>query len=383
MQILVLGSELIKLLITQKEYKITLLDYDEIEISNLNRQFMYLKKDIGKNKAEVLCSNLNNRKNKKYKYINTDVLKLKEEDIKHFDIIISCLDNIVARMHINFLIKKSVKNIFFIDSGIENMKIHVKVVKKGFSCLYCIKEMYNTQVNLSFCTIKNIEKNLSKYSRHQIILSLIIQFKEKAKENLSYLSNNLPGDLTKDLSNNLTKDLSNNLENNLSNNLTKDLESNLSKDLSNTLECKLPKDLSNNSTKDLSNNLENNLESNLTKDLSNNLNKIISKPNKISIDSNNRNISNFIESVKLKFNKLALSNNLKPTNSFEIIGIERDIIPNVCYINSIAASLIFKEIKSIKSNKEYDYIFYNSEYKIYTQKFLLSKSDSCILCNED
>ncbi|TBU00462.1 ubiquitin-activating enzyme E1 [Hamiltosporidium magnivora] len=313
MQILVLGSELIKLLITQKEYKITLLDYDEIEISNLNRQFMYLKKDIGKNKAEVLCSNLNNRKNKKYKYINTDVLKLKEEDIKHFDIIISCLDNIVARMHINFLIKKCVKNIFFIDSGIENMKIHVKVVKKGFSCLYCIKEMYNTQVNLSFCTIKNIEKNLSKYSRHQIILSLIIQFKEKAKENLSYSTNNLPGDLTKDLSNNLTKDLS----------------------------------------------------------------------NKISIDSNNRNISNFIESVKLKFNKLALSNNLKPTDSFEIIGIERDIIPNVCYINSIAASLIFKEIKSIKSNKEYDYIFYNSEYKIYTQKFLLSKSDSCILCNED
>ena len=31
-----------------------LIDFDKVEISNLNRQLSYLEKDIGKNKAEVL-----------------------------------------------------------------------------------------------------------------------------------------------------------------------------------------------------------------------------------------------------------------------------------------------------------------------------------------
>ena len=34
--------------------KMLLIDFDKVEISNLNRQLSYLEKDIGKNKAEVL-----------------------------------------------------------------------------------------------------------------------------------------------------------------------------------------------------------------------------------------------------------------------------------------------------------------------------------------
>ena len=34
--------------------RIHLIDFDKVEISNLNRQLSYLEKDIGKNKAEIL-----------------------------------------------------------------------------------------------------------------------------------------------------------------------------------------------------------------------------------------------------------------------------------------------------------------------------------------
>ena len=35
-----------------------LIDFDKVEISNLNRQLSYLEKDIGENKAEVLKRNI-------------------------------------------------------------------------------------------------------------------------------------------------------------------------------------------------------------------------------------------------------------------------------------------------------------------------------------
>ena len=34
--------------------KMVLIDFDKIEMSNLNRQLSFLEKDIGRNKAEVL-----------------------------------------------------------------------------------------------------------------------------------------------------------------------------------------------------------------------------------------------------------------------------------------------------------------------------------------
>ena len=63
--------------------KMLLIDFDKVEISNLNRQLSYLEKDIGKNKAEVLKRNIQKinpesdvsiikKKNNKQKYLLND-----------------------------------------------------------------------------------------------------------------------------------------------------------------------------------------------------------------------------------------------------------------------------------------------------------------------
>ncbi len=49
-----IGCELVKSMMDLPIDEITIVDMDTIEISNLNRQFYFRKKDIGKFKADIL-----------------------------------------------------------------------------------------------------------------------------------------------------------------------------------------------------------------------------------------------------------------------------------------------------------------------------------------
>lgn len=79
--------------------KLTLCDFDEIHESNLNRQFLYTKEDIGKRKCEILKKRLANfSQDTKINCIN---LKIETENDMEFakdcDIILLAVDNIDAR----------------------------------------------------------------------------------------------------------------------------------------------------------------------------------------------------------------------------------------------------------------------------------------------
>jgi molybdopterin-synthase adenylyltransferase len=91
--------------------KLTLIDFDIISESNLNRQILYTKKSINQYKVEAAKQTLNN--------INPDIMintinhKLAESEliniIKQHDIVIDCTDNLTSREQINdccFQIKK-------------------------------------------------------------------------------------------------------------------------------------------------------------------------------------------------------------------------------------------------------------------------------------
>lgn len=97
-----LGCELLKDLAMMGFKNIHIIDMDTIDVSNLNRQFLFGRKDIGQSKAEVAASFVNDRI--KGCQIIPHFCKIQdydEEFYRQFHIIACGLDSIVARRWIN------------------------------------------------------------------------------------------------------------------------------------------------------------------------------------------------------------------------------------------------------------------------------------------
>ncbi len=121
--------------------RINILDFDTIEETNLNRQFLYSKKDIGKSKAQVLSKKISKlyddvdcRANK------TKILKKSIPScLKKSDCIILCVDNIETRLLINNYALKH--NIPLIDGGVDGFYGYLLFMdskNKDSACLSCL-----------------------------------------------------------------------------------------------------------------------------------------------------------------------------------------------------------------------------------------------------
>ncbi|XP_046738420.1 NEDD8-activating enzyme E1 catalytic subunit [Diprion similis] len=183
-----LGCELLKDLALMGFGQIHLIDMDTIELSNLNRQFLFRHNDIGASKAEVAA-----------KFINTRIpgcnvtphfCKIQDKDeafYRQFHIVISGLDSIVARRWINGMLisllnyengeldQSSV--IPMIDGGTEGFKGNARVILPGLTaCIECTLDLYPPQVTYPLCTIANTPR----LPEHCIEYVKVIQW---AKEN--------------------------------------------------------------------------------------------------------------------------------------------------------------------------------------------------------
>lgn len=161
-----LGCELLKDLAMMGIRNIEVIDMDTIELSNLNRQFLFRKKDIGESKAKVASEFINKR------IPGCNVIahfcKIQDYDesfYRKFHMIVCGLDSIVARRWINGMLVSMVQYeddgsvnqstiIPMIDGGTEGFKGNARVILPTLTpCIDCNLSLYPPQISYPLCTI--------------------------------------------------------------------------------------------------------------------------------------------------------------------------------------------------------------------------------------
>ncbi|EGW30290.1 uncharacterized protein SPAPADRAFT_52389 [Spathaspora passalidarum NRRL Y-27907] len=157
-----LGCEILKNLALTGFKDIHVIDMDTIELSNLNRQFLFRPEDIGKSKAEVAARAIIAR-------IGDDNLKITpyfgkiqdkpREYYRQFSVVISGLDSIEARRWINATLMALVDEetlVPLIDGGTEGLRGQSRVILPTISsCFECSLDLLSPKVTYPVCTIAN------------------------------------------------------------------------------------------------------------------------------------------------------------------------------------------------------------------------------------
>ena len=141
-----IGCPLSQYLIASGIKKLTIIDHDKIDITNLNRQILFSFNDIGKNKAEIAKIKLSKiNPNCSIHSISKKITKLNINTyIKEPSIIIDSTDNWVSMNIINeFCVKNSIPLISSSVIGFDGQVMFFKNDKSNHLCLNCIYPITN------------------------------------------------------------------------------------------------------------------------------------------------------------------------------------------------------------------------------------------------
>ncbi|XP_066439936.1 SUMO-activating enzyme subunit 2 [Eleutherodactylus coqui] len=150
-----IGCELLKNLLLTGFTNLDVIDLDTIDVSNLNRQFLFQKKHVGRSKAQVAKESVLQFCPGASITAYHDSIMNAEYDVeffRKFTLVMNALDNRAARNHVNRMCLAA--DIPLIESGTAGYLGQVTVIKKGVTeCYEC--QPKPTQKTFPGCTIRN------------------------------------------------------------------------------------------------------------------------------------------------------------------------------------------------------------------------------------
>jgi len=158
-----LGCEILSNLALSGFRDIHVIDMDEIDVSNLNRQYLFRDKDVGRPKATVAAEFLERRvPGVKITPYHGKIQDKDDDYYMQFNLVICGLDSVEARRWINATLinlvdpenPESLKPL--IDGGTEGFKGQARVILPTISsCYECSLDMLSKQTVFPICTIAN------------------------------------------------------------------------------------------------------------------------------------------------------------------------------------------------------------------------------------
>ncbi|RWS28786.1 SUMO-activating enzyme subunit 2-like protein, partial [Leptotrombidium deliense] len=154
-----IGCEVIKNLLLTGFKNVVVIDLDTIDVSNLNRQFLFNKSHVGQSKAKVAASvAVNNFAHSTDVHIEPIHNSIQSPEysvnyFKSFSLVINALDNRAARSHVNRMCLAA--NVPLIESGSEGYLGQVFTIRKSLSACYECDGPKPDQRTFASCTIRN------------------------------------------------------------------------------------------------------------------------------------------------------------------------------------------------------------------------------------
>lgn len=183
-----LGCEILKNLALSGFKDIHVIDMDIIDVSNLNRQFLFRESDVGKSKAEVAATFVERRvPGVQITPYNGKIQDKDEDYYMQFKLVICGLDSIEARRWINSTLvamvdmsqPESLKPL--IDGGTEGFKGQARVILPTVSsCIECQLSMHAPRAAVPLCTLATIPRQ----PQHCIEWAHIIAWDEQRKSDV-------------------------------------------------------------------------------------------------------------------------------------------------------------------------------------------------------
>jgi len=150
-----IGCELLKNIVLTGFKNIEIIDLDTIDVSNLNRQFLFHKQHVGKPKSTVAKESALRFAPDCNIVAHHDSIMKAEYGVNYFQqfaICLNALDNRAARNHVNRMCLAA--NIPLVESGTAGYLGQVTVIKKGTTeCYECQPKPH--QKTFPGCTIRN------------------------------------------------------------------------------------------------------------------------------------------------------------------------------------------------------------------------------------